>query len=745
MAERRLVVVQWGAGVLAVAHRELLSLFVTPAAYVVGTLFLLLQGWNFALLLRVLNDPLAAPGPVMQFYFGGSFFIFWLPVIFLCAAISMRLIAEERHQGTLEALLTAPLRPAQLVLGKFVGALVFYVSLWGPTLVFYLLLRGAHVEPDPGPILSGYLGTLLVGASFLAIGIVASALSRSQLGAAIATFVACTILLLAGLLVEQVEAPLLATLLERTSLLAMMQELAQGIVDGRWLWMHAGIVAIGLATATVVIDPRRDLERWARLGLFAVAVVHVAWLGFRHANRDDWTRGRVYSLGDRAVSVLETLEEPVDVRVLVPSTIGGGQPNPLAQELREVLTRMASVSSELRVRFVDPDRDRQEAEQLVGEWGLSGRDLADGVVLIRAGQGPSLRQEHLWPGDLVTYATGAQVQATGPQVEEFRGEEALLGSFVRVTDPVELTVCVTQGHGEPRLDSLEPFAGYAHLRDLLVDENLDVRVARLDEADGLAPCDVLLVGGPGGALLPTHIDAIERYAEQGGDILLMTGAVVVPDASGLAPHGLEPLASRYGITFGERIVLDPHEMPGATPLLAYTLEDGWADHPAVRSLIGRPVSMVFVRELRIEDRESPTAWPLLMAGDQAWAESDIEGIRAGERPALEEPVDRAGPIALAAAAERGGSRMVVIASDQFALNAYLREDVVYDHGRDLVLNALGWLTDREVLLGIRPREREHVKLVLLPEQLQRMTLVCLAGLPGFGITLGLWVLWRRRR
>jgi ABC-type transport system involved in multi-copper enzyme maturation permease subunit len=95
---------------------------VTPLAYLVGTLFLLNQGWNFALLLRVLNDPLAAPGPVMQFYFGGSFFIFWLPVIFICAALSMRLIAEERRQGTLEALLTAPLSPSQITVGKFVGA-----------------------------------------------------------------------------------------------------------------------------------------------------------------------------------------------------------------------------------------------------------------------------------------------------------------------------------------------------------------------------------------------------------------------------------------------------------------------------------------------------------------------------------------------------------------------------------------------------------------------------------------------
>jgi ABC-2 type transport system permease protein len=527
-------------------------------------------------------------------------------------------------------------------------------------------------------------------------------------------------------------------------LLSMMQELAQGIVDERWLWLHAGIVVLCTFAAMVVIDPRARTQRWIQLGMLGVLVVHVTIFGFRHAHRRDWTQGRVYSLSERAQAVLGAIDTPIDVQVLMPTTIGGGRPNPLDQELREVLRRMAGVAPSLRVRFVDPDRDRQHAEQLVAQWGLSGRDLADGVVLVRAGQGARMRKEHLWPGDLVTYATGPDVQATGPRVEEFRGEEALLGAFVRVTNPVEITVCHTQGHGEPRFDSLEPFAGYAHLRDLLTDASLNVRVADLDMAGGLDGCDVVLVAGPGGALPAAHVEAIERYAEAGGDLLLLTGAVVVPGGEGLAPHGLEPLLRRHGIDMGERLVLDPHEMPGATPLLAFTLVEGWGDHPAVHSLLGRPVSFVFARELALVPGDVE-AQPLVSSSEASWAEAGIEGIRAGELPELDDGVDRPGPIVLAAAAERGGSRVVVVGSDQFALNAYLREDIAYDFGRDLILNAIGWITERDVLLGIRPRPREHVKLVLRPEQLRRMTLVCLVGLPGFAMALGFWVLWRRRR
>ncbi|MBL9100148.1 MAG: Gldg family protein [Myxococcales bacterium] len=730
----------WLRGAYHVARRELLSLFVTPLAYLVGTLFLLNQGWNFALLLRVLNDPLAAPGPVMQFYFGGSFFIFWLPVIFLCAALSMRVLAEERRQGTLEALLTAPLSASQIVLGKFAGAYLFYVALWLPTAAFYLLLAGAGARPEAGPVLAGYLGVLLVGASFISVGVLTSALARSQLAAAIATFVTCTIAVMAGLLVDQVDAGALAEALRFTSLLAMMQELAQGVVDPRWPWIHLGLAAVLLAAAVVAVNPRRRGEHGLQVGLLALLCGALTVLAARHGERADWTAGHVYALSERARAVLAGLTAPVDVSVVVPTTIGGGRPNPLAAELREVLARMAAVTPNLRVRFVDPDRDHTAAAAAIGDFGLSGRELADGVVLVRAGHGAALRKAHLLPGDLVTFATGPDVQTSGPRVREFRGEEALLTRFLGVTDPRRLVVCATQGHGEPALDSLEPYSGYAHLRDLLRDSGVDVRPADLDAAAGLQGCDIALVAGPQGPLPGLHAQALERFAAAGGDLLVLAGAVLLRGKDDLAPHGLEPLLARYGVTTGARVVVDPTPMAGGTPFLAFTLRDGWGDHPITTSLVGQSMSLLQVRELDLQ----PPAVPLLTTTDAGHAEADLAGFVAGEPPSLDLTTDRPGPLPVAAASELAGSRLVVVASADFALNALLRDDIVYDRGRDFLLGAVGWLGQREALLGLRPRPREHVKLVLQPEQLERMIWMCLVGLPGFAVLLGALVLWRRR-
>lgn len=735
--------VHWLRGTAAIAGRELLSLFVTPLAYLVGTLFLLNQGWNFSLLLSVLNQPLAARGPVMQYYFGGSIFIFWLPVIFICAAISMRLIAEERRQGTLEALLTAPLEPSQVVIGKYLGALGFYAALWLPTGSFYLLLRGAAgpaMAPDPGPILSGYLGTFLVGASFIAVGLVFSAFARSQLAAAIGTFVSCTIVLLAGLLTDQVEV-WLAKILSFTSLLAMMQELAQGIVDGHWIWLHLGVVVAALSLAIVAVNPRRDWQSITQAALCCVAAGHLAVFAGRHAERDDWTAGQVYTLSDRAQEVLANLGGTIDVVVLVPTTIGNGRPNPVRGELREVLLRMQQQTESIRIRFVDPDVDRQEAERLVEDFGLTGRTLPDGVVLIRSGQGNELRRAHLLPSELVTFATGPEVEANGPRVKSFRGEEALLTKFLEVSDPRDLTVCYTQGHGEPAFDDLEPYNGYAHLRDLLRDANLETQVADLDNDAALDACDVLLVAGPKGALPPDHVAAIGRFAERGHDILILAGAEYVRNKPMLIDHGLEPLTAEYGISFGHRQVFDPNSISGATEYSSFVVEQGWADHPAVRSLVMQPVAFFDVRELSVSGDAVPLAW----TSEQGWAEADLERFAIHGQLGFDDDVDAGGPITVVAAGERGESRIVVVASAGLALNAWLREDIAYTRGRDLILNLIGWLTQRDALLGIRARDREHVKLVLLPEQLQRMTWMCLLGLPGFAIGLGLLVLWRRRK
>jgi ABC-2 type transport system permease protein len=243
---------------LAILRRELCSLFFSPLGWVVLALFLLVQGYGFYLLVELQAQPMAPHGPVLQHFFGGTF-LYWLFLILMVSAITMRLCAEERRSGTMETLLTAPVTETQVILGKYLAALLFYLVLWTPTLIYVVLL--ARLSPEGsfawGPVLSGYLGTLLVGASCLAVGLLASALTRSQVIAAVLSFVVLSLLLLLAPLELFVSGPRLRALIAYLNLFDQMEELASGIVDSRRLVLHASLILFCLVAATKALEHRR--------------------------------------------------------------------------------------------------------------------------------------------------------------------------------------------------------------------------------------------------------------------------------------------------------------------------------------------------------------------------------------------------------------------------------------------------------------------------------------------------------
>jgi ABC-2 type transport system permease protein len=244
----------------AIARRELASYFLSPVSYLVLALFLLVEGYSFWLFLELLSGRDTPHGAVMQYFFGGTF-LYWLFVMFLVSVITMRLVAEERRQGTLEPLLTAPVDEAEVIAGKYLGALGFWAALWLPTLLYVLVLRAyapAGAAPDFGPIASGYLGTMLVGASALALGLLASTLTRNQILAAVLCFATLAILLLAGALSDAlVRVGAWHAVLEHINLFRQMEDFGRGIVDSRHVVYHVSLAALALFGATRALEARR--------------------------------------------------------------------------------------------------------------------------------------------------------------------------------------------------------------------------------------------------------------------------------------------------------------------------------------------------------------------------------------------------------------------------------------------------------------------------------------------------------
>ena len=160
--------------VVTLTRRELQATFFSPIAYVAMILFLAACGVAF------IDD--FRPGQVVAMRSIFDWMV-WL-LVFIVPVLCMGLLAQEFSSGTVETLMTAPVTDQQVVLGKFLGAMGFLLALVLPTLL-YVVLLAIYGRPDYGPILSGYLGIVLVGALFTAVGLFCSALTRSQVVAAV--------------------------------------------------------------------------------------------------------------------------------------------------------------------------------------------------------------------------------------------------------------------------------------------------------------------------------------------------------------------------------------------------------------------------------------------------------------------------------------------------------------------------------------------------------------------------------
>ncbi len=158
-----------------IASRELGSYFFSPIAYVAMALFLAVAGVMFW------RDFEPGQPVTMRTVFES---MVWLLVV-IVPLLSMGLLAQEWSTGTIETMLTAPINDVELVLGKFLGSLTFFVFLLIPT-ALYLVLLELYGDPDYGAILTGYTGMVLVGALFIAVGLFTSSLTRSQVVAAVA-------------------------------------------------------------------------------------------------------------------------------------------------------------------------------------------------------------------------------------------------------------------------------------------------------------------------------------------------------------------------------------------------------------------------------------------------------------------------------------------------------------------------------------------------------------------------------
>lgn len=209
--------------VLAVCTKELYTYFVSPIAYFVCFVFTAIVGFLFSILIISTSNSGGTGGFVMETLFGNMAII----LLFFTPVLTMRLFAEERKSGTIELLLTSPITDGQVVLGKFFASCTLVLIMLGLTLLFPLLTQRFGYL-DKGLLLSGYLGIVLIGSSFLALGMLMSSMCKNQLVAALTSFGILITLWVIGLL--SASGGPIAKFLIYLSLLEHYRDFARGVI-----------------------------------------------------------------------------------------------------------------------------------------------------------------------------------------------------------------------------------------------------------------------------------------------------------------------------------------------------------------------------------------------------------------------------------------------------------------------------------------------------------------------------------
>ena len=478
-----------------------------------------------------------------------------------------------------------------------------------------------------------------------------------------------------------------------------------------WTAVHltGGAVLVVLAVGTNLAGVRRTVQSRSTREraqavlaavLFAALLVTINVLAARSPWRYDATANRIHTLSDQAVSVVRSLREPVEVLVFLSA---GAQER---EEIEPLLQRLAAAGTNLRWRFVDPVQEPELARQT----GVS----REGVVVART--------------------RGSTAQTSGDEQGGVT-EGMLVNLLVKVKRPDRPVVYVLTGHGEPALDDLRGPEGLGALAASLRDENMDVRPLLLSAKPAVPPdADVVVLAAARRPLFPHEVEQLRAFLASGGRALVLLDPGVEP--------GLDPVLAAHGIEVGNDMVVDQEEIPffgarlGVDPIV-----ETFPEHAITRSFRDRIVLL----QARSVDWGGPpsagsvTGQVLAETREASWAERGWQRMLE-TREVGRDADDEEGPVPVAAVAESGRARLVVVGDSDLARNANLG---AYGN-REFLLNAVSWLAGSEELIAERPRGLRPSRLDMTTADFRTLFRLGVLLLPEAILIVGLAIWWRRR-
>jgi gliding-associated putative ABC transporter substrate-binding component GldG len=763
--------------IVGIARRELSVAFSSPVAYIVLGVFLLVCGIKFFFF----------PG---VFFFGrASFrtFFDWMPAFLtvLAPALTMRMLAEEKKTGTLELLMTLPVKDHEIAIGKWLAG----TAILGIGLLF-TIIDAVAVAPlavegqsfDWGPVFGGYVGTLLLASALVALGVLFSAQTKNQVIAFIlAVVIGALNLILAYAVI--IFPPSLGEPLQYLSATYHFESLGRGVIDWRDVLFFVSVTAGLLVMTTQTVTSHRRVGGAAAASTTTTLLLGILVLlnlfAVRLPLRLDLTRDQTFTLAAATKETMQSLTAPVTVTAYFTADL----PPPFsdnARTIKDLLEEYRAVAGDnLSFSFVDPQAEETEEDKEIKKdvkRDIFGRAVRERTsvekelealniqpVEVRVLEQDQAQTKRAYMGLAVRF--GEETESI-PVVQDVSTLEYDLTTMIRrLTRTKQPVVAVLQGHGE-----LNPDEQLARIK-VAMEQNYELRPVTLGSGgEATIPDDVdaLLVLGPKSAYSDDEQKAVDAFMMKGKAAGFFLDRASV-DLRTFQPtpidSNLDTLTAAWGIELGSQLVGDVEsaslnvqekrgmfvvQRPVQYPFIP-TLKSLEGDTPLTRGIVG--VTMPFAVPVYTKKIDGVDVAVLAKSSPKSWLEdATAEGL-SPQRDWGAADVTVTGPYNLIATARgtlpsafdpakksEGEARVFVVGS-----STMLNEQVLGPPNASLLLNLVDWLVLDPGLLAMRNRGLGEAP--LSPEisdgTRAAVKFGCTAGVPLLLIVIGL-VRWRLR-
>ena len=725
--------------VWTVARREIRAMLDHPTGYVLLVVFVAINAFLFFRQAYLIGA--ATLRPMLDL-------LPWV-LLFIVPAVTMRTLAEDRKSGVLEVVLTQPITELELVVGKYLGAVLFLWLALALTLVIPIgLSLGSSLQW--GTLTAQYVGAALLIAGLAAIGVWASSLTESQITAYILAVAVMFLALLIGL--EPVTGalpPALGAVAARLGVLSHFESIGRGVIDLRDAIYFLSLAGIFLALGFGSIVGRKlsrggAANRQLRLGvtLISVTLVVVNLLGSYIGGRLDLTPGHAYTLSPATKQIVGSLDDIVTIKVFASDELPASV-SLLKRDLDDLLRDLHSAGhGKIRIIRRNPSKDdaaKKDAESL-GVEPVQFNVIGQSELQVKQG----------YLGLAVQYGSGSQ---TIPFVGRTDDLEYRLASDIRTLTRTKKPVIGIVA------DAKDPTMRVDGLRSELA-KSYDVRPVSLTDASQPArDVTTLVLVGPAESLSTDATQRLQAFVHRGGSVLVMSSAMALSPQMPIAmprPVGWNDVLRPFGVSVSANMVYDlmanevvPVRASGGMQVLErYPLFI--RAKSTEKSVVNQGVTDVLLAWASSIDTTGAAGWavtPLLVSSEGA-------GLSTGQTmidPASASfPQTNLGSRLLAVqiaprspgdSARRGRAIVVgdaMFASDQFAQHA--PDNIAF------ALNAVDWLAQDEALISIRSKDRSPPPLTFSSAVTREgVKYVNVIGIPVLIIVFGITHLTRRRR